>query len=175
MDRDEDHMEWFDSSFNKININDLDYGTDDFGKAMKAHDLLEFAPIKDRVRKKKNYMSFGFQFGKRFDRLALRVGMFENSFGMACDYYLPLRTDKIHWITTLEAFDFKGLNRINENRPHIRWLNKVFFMKNLYTAFGVGDMIGKHTAAPFFGGGIRFGDDDIKYVLSSLPIGKISK
>jgi len=172
VDRDEEHRNWLDNNYNEINVNELDYGNTDFGKAQKAHDLLEFAPIKDKVKKKKNNIAFGLQFGKRFDRLALRIGMFENSFGMACDYYLPLKTDKIHWITSLEAFDFKGLNRIDENRPHIRWLNKVFFMKNLYTAFGFGDMIGKHTSEPFVGGGIRFGDDDLKYLFSALPLGK---
>ena len=118
---------------------------------------------------------FGFQFGKRFDRLTARIGMFENSFGMAFDYYLPLKTDKLHWITSIEGFDFKGTNRIDDSRPHIRWINKVFFMKNIYTAFGFGDMFGKKTSAPFWGGGIRFGDDDLKYIMSSLPIGSFAK
>ena len=47
-------------------------------------------------------------------------------------------------------------------------------MKNIYTTFGVDDLFSKNNANPFFGGGIRFNDDDLKYFLSSLPIGKMS-
>ena len=177
--RDEDHREWYKQNetdeYDKIVFENLDYGTGDYGKALKAHDSLEFADVKSKTNRRKYDLLFGFQFGKRFDRLALRIGMFENTFGMACDYYIPFKTDKIHWITSFEAFDFKGTNRLNDKRPQLRWLNKVFIMKNLYTAFGVGDMIGKYTAAPFIGGGVRFGDDDLKYLLSSFPIGKFGK
>lgn len=169
--RDEEHREWFDSDGYKIDQDKLDYGTSDYGKALDAHDKLEFAKVKDKTTRRKNDILFGFQFGKRFDRLALRVGLFENTFGVACDYYVPLKTSKIHWISSLEMFDMKGTNRINDKRPHVRWINKIFFMKNIYTAFGVSDAIGKNTSAPFWGGGIRFGDDDLKYLLSSLPIG----
>jgi phospholipid/cholesterol/gamma-HCH transport system substrate-binding protein len=172
--RDEEHREWFDDSWNKIKIENLDYGPSDFGKAMKAHDKLEFSAVEDKTTRRKNDILFGFQFGKRFNRLALRIGMFENSFGFACDYYVPLRTDKFHWISSLEAFDFKGTNRIDDKRPHIRWVNKLFFLKNIYTAFGISDAIGKKTSAPFWGGGIKFGDDDLKYILSALPVGKFT-
>ncbi|MFH1461647.1 MAG: MlaD family protein [bacterium] len=171
--RDEEHREWYDSDWNKVKLEDLDYGDTDYGNALKAHDKLEFASIADKTVKRKNDILFGFQFGKRFNRLALRIGMFENSFGVGCDYYVPLKTDKLHWISSLEMFDFKGTNRIDDKRPHIRWINKLFFMKNLYTAFGISDAIGKKTSAPFFGGGIRFGDDDIKYILSALPVGNL--
>ncbi len=136
---------------------------------------VEFADQVERTIQKKNDILFGLQFGKRFDRLAFRVGMFENSFGFGCDYYVPLPTDKFHWITTLEAFDFRGVNRVDnvsgrpiDTRPHVKWLNKAFFLKNLYTSFGVDDIYSKRRANPFFGGGIRFNDDDLKYFLSSL-------
>ncbi len=172
--RDEEHREWFDENGYKIEQDLLDYGTSDYGKALDAHDKLEFASVEDKTTRRKNDILFGFQFGKRFDRLALRAGLFENTFGVACDYYVPLKTSKLHWITSLEIFDFKGINRIDDDRPHIRWINKVFFMKNIYTAFGISDAIGRKTSAPFWGGGIRFGDDDLKYLLSSLPIGKLA-
>jgi hypothetical protein len=80
----------------------------------------------------------------------------------------------MHWITSLEAFDFKGQKRIDDTRPYIRWVNKVFFMKNLYTTFGVEDALGKKTSGPFWGGGLRFGDDDLKYLLSMVPGGGLA-
>lgn len=137
---------------------------------------IEFAEQVERVVHKKNDVLFGLQFGKRFDRLAFRVGIFESSFGVGCDFYVPLPTDKIHWITTLEAFDFRGLNKLNDTNPiashrgrmHLKWLNKAFIYKNIYTAFGVDDICSKRNANPFFGGGLRFNDDDLKYFLSSF-------
>ncbi|MFH1831720.1 MAG: MlaD family protein [bacterium] len=125
----------------------------------------------DRVEKTvrtKNAMLFGLQFGKRFERLALRIGLFENTFGVGADYYVPLKLDSFHWITSLEAFDFSGTNRLDDSRPHVKWLNRVFFLKNLYTTFGVDDIYSKQNANPFWGGGLRFSDDDLKYFLSSL-------
>jgi phospholipid/cholesterol/gamma-HCH transport system substrate-binding protein len=172
--REEEHREWFDKDGNPVEIDKLTYGTGVAGDAQKAHDELEFAKTVDRTVRKKNDIMFGFQFGKRFDRATFRIGLFENSFGVACDYYVPLQTDKFHWITSVEAFDFKGTKRLNDTRPYIRWINRLYFMKHIYTAFGVDDMFGKHTSSPFWGGGIRFGDDDIKYVLSSLPIGSVA-
>jgi len=135
---------------------------------------IEFAEGVETTVQKKNDILFGLQFGKRFDRLALRMGIFENSFGVGVDYCVPLNTDKFHWITTLEAFDMRGVNRINDTRPHVKWLNRAFFMKNLYTTFGIDDIVSKTQFNPFFGGGFRFGDDDLKYFISYISPGKTS-
>lgn len=151
---------------------------DAHGNFLKTDDLtsqwqkMDQPDREEKITRIKNDFLFGFQFGKRFNRLALRVGLFESTFGVGLDYYVPLNTDNFHWITTLEAFDFKGANRINSERPHIKWLNKLFFMRNLYTSFGVDDIYSKNTASPFFGAGLRFGDEDIKYLLSYLPTKK---
>ena len=127
--------------------------------------------IEKTVQKKYDVL-FGLQFGKRFDRLAFRIGMFENSFGVGVDYCVPLNTDKLHWITTFEAFDMRGVNRLDDTRPHLKWLNRAFFMKNLYTTFGIDDIVSKTQFNPFFGGGFRFGDDDLKYFISYISPGK---
>jgi len=151
---------------------------DEKGNILRASEL--DIPLRDKIRfadhietvvRKKNAILFGLQFGKRFNRIALRIGLFESTFGFGCDYYVPLATDKFHWITSLEAFDFGGFNRLDDARPHVKWINRLYFLNNLYTAFGIDDMYSKRYANPFFGGGIRFGDDDLKYYLSFLPIG----
>jgi phospholipid/cholesterol/gamma-HCH transport system substrate-binding protein len=131
---------------------------------------MALAPVIETTKQKKNDLLFGLQFGKRFDRLALRLGLMENTVGFGVDYYVPLETDYFHWITSLEAYDFTGVNRINDKRPHVKWLNRLFFLKNLYTAFGVDDVCSKSSANPFIGGGLRFGDDDVKYLMGYLPI-----
>ena len=128
---------------------------------------------KEQVLQRKNDILFGLQFGKRFNRLAFRVGLFESAFGAAVDWYVPLETDMVHWITSLEAFDFRGYKRFDDDRRmHLKWINKAFFMKNLYTSFGFDDICSKRGANPFWGGGLRFNDDDLKYFLTSLSSAK---
>jgi len=129
-------------------------------------DVIEFPDQVERVTRTKNTVHFGFQFGKRFKRLAFRIGLFESAVGGAVDYYVPLNTDLFHWITSVEAFDFQGVKRLDDNRPHVKWINKVFFMKNLYTTFGIDDLVSRRSASPFFGAGLKFNDADLKYFLS---------
>jgi phospholipid/cholesterol/gamma-HCH transport system substrate-binding protein len=110
----------------------------------------------------------GLQFGKIFKNMAVRFGLFEGSAGFGVDVDLPFNTNKFRWITSLEAFDLTGWNRIHDRRPHIKWLNSMYILRNIYFTFGADDFASKHNASAFIGGGIRFGDDDIKYLLSNL-------
>lgn len=111
---------------------------------------------------------FGFQFGKVFKDIAIRFGLFEGTAGAGCDIEIPFKNDKFRWVTTLEMFDMRGWNRTHDRRPHLKWLNKVYMFRNIYFTFGADDFISKENSNAFFGGGIRFGDDDFKYILSSL-------
>lgn len=118
---------------------------------------------------KRNTVGIGFQFGKVFRDLAFRIGLFDGSYaGMGVDFDIPFGTDKFRWLMSLEAYDWKGWNKINDRRPHLKWLNRMYFMHNLYFTFGADDFISRHNANVFFGAGIRFGDDDIKYYLPTL-------
>lgn len=138
-----------------------------------ARDRIEFPDQREVLTRTKNPVYYGFQFGKRFNRLAFRTGLFEGAVGAAVDYYVPLDTDAVHWVTSLEVFDMRGIKRIGDSRPHVKWLNKVHVMKNLYTCFGFDDLISRGNASPFFGGGLRFNDGDLKYFLSLFSgIGK---
>lgn len=113
---------------------------------------------------------YSFQFGKIFKNIALRCGLFENSAGIGIDFDIPLCTDKLRWVTTFEMFDFRGRDRIKDSRPHLKWINRVFFLRNLYTVFGADDFISRKNANVFFGTGVRFSDDDIKYIGSKFGI-----
>ncbi len=136
--------------------------------APNLEDQYRFPSFLEKNVQIKNDVLFSFQFGKRFNRLALRLGVFENTFGMGADFYVPLNTAKAHWICTLEAFDWKGILRLDDTRPHFKWINRVYFMKNLYTSFGVDDFYSKRNANPFWGGGLRFNDNDLKYLLPQM-------
>jgi phospholipid/cholesterol/gamma-HCH transport system substrate-binding protein len=116
----------------------------------------------------RNTLKFGLQFGKIFKNIALRFGIFEGSAGVACDVDVPIRSDNFRWLTSLEAFDLSGWNRKDDRRPHLKWLNRMYLMRNIYLTFGADDFVSKHNANVFFGAGIRFGDDDAKLLLGGL-------
>ena len=125
----------------------------------------EIVRIRDTIK-------YGFQFGKVFDVAAFRFGLFENTFGAAIDYELPFENNNFRWVSSFEVFDIKGRDRIDDPRPHFKWINRVFFLRNFYFDFGADDFISRLNANPFLGVGLRFGDDDMKYLLSKLGIGK---
>lgn len=116
----------------------------------------------------RNSMRVGLQFGKIINNMAFRLGLFEGSAGIGFDLDLPFGTENFRWVTTLEAFDLNGWNRVDDRRPHVKWMNSMYFLRNVYFTFGADDFASKQNASAFIGGGIRFGDDDIKYLLSGL-------
>lgn len=113
-------------------------------------------------------LKFNLQVAKTFNDIALRFGVFENTGGVAVDYDIPFGQERFRWVTSLEAYDFYGDDRLNDQRPHLKWLNRIFMFNNMYMTFGADDFISKHNANAFFGFGLRFADDDMKYVLSTL-------
>ena len=136
-------------------------------------DLTDLARLRFVYRKRKekirrNSVKFGLQFGKIFGPIACRFGLFEGHTGLGVDFDIPFPTDKFRWVTSLEAFDFNGWNRIEDRRPHLKWINRVYLLRNIYMSFGADDFISKHNGSAFFGAGIRFGDNDIKYFASSM-------
>ena len=125
--------------------------------------------FRERETFKRNTMYIGVQFGKIFGNIALRFGLFDGYFaGVAADLEVPFDTDKFRWLMTFEAYDLRGWNRERDRRPHLKWLNRIYFMRNIYAAFGADDFVSQRNANIFFGAGIRFGDDDIKYFLPSF-------
>lgn len=110
------------------------------------------------------------QFGKIYGDIAFRFGLIEGFVGLGVDYEIPFKTDNFRWVTTFEVFDMRGQDRIDDIRPHFKWLNRVFILNNLYVTFGADDFISRRNANAFFGGGIRFNDDDLKQMLSHLSV-----
>ncbi len=134
-------------------------------------DLTRLSFVQDhrKITVKRDSFKVDLQFGKIFGDIALRLGLFEGTAGAAADVDIPFGTDKFRWVTSMEMYDFNGRNRrIEDRRPHLKWLNKIFLFRNIYTTFGADDFVSKKNASVFFGAGIRFGDDDIKYFLSSI-------
>lgn len=151
---------------------ELDYATlaDAESSDEAAFNKWKFAP--EKIVRERTQIALGFQFGKIYKDVALRFGAMEGSFGVGADYYIPFSNDKLAWTTTLEAFDFKGMQRFDntDRRMHLKWMNRIFFFNNLYFVFGADDFVSQTNANAFWGLGIRFGDDDMKYILSKFGL-----
>ncbi len=117
---------------------------------------------------------YSLQFGKIYKNVALRFGLFENSAGFGVDFDIPFGTDKFRWVTSFEVFDFRGRDRIDDSRPHVKWINRLFLLRNIYMVFGADDFVSRKNANGFFGTGIRFSDDDLKYLSSKFGLSGIS-
>jgi phospholipid/cholesterol/gamma-HCH transport system substrate-binding protein len=100
---------------------------------------------------------------------AVRLGMIDSSGGAGVDYFFNNRIR-----ATGEVFDFG--HRSGDNNPHIRLFGEYVFRQEkpttptIFIRSGVDNVL-NHTAFTF-GGGIRWRDDDLKYLLGSIPIPK---
>jgi phospholipid/cholesterol/gamma-HCH transport system substrate-binding protein len=127
------------------------------------HVFDKFTEVRVRYR-----WRLGLQFGKIFDRVALRVGLMEGTAGFGVDFDIPLQNENVRWYTSFEAFEMTGWNRIDDRRPHLKWINRMYFARNLYLTFGADDFVSKRNANAFVGAGFRFSDDNLKYMFSSF-------
>ena len=154
------------------------YYRDDLGRpvdkqAMELTDAqkLRFTFDEELLIVNRDSYKFGLQFGKIFkDVVALRFGLFEGYAGAGIDFDIPFNTDKFRWVTTLEAFDIYGQNHRFDRRPHLKWLNRMYLLRNMYVTFGADDFVSKHNSNIFLGLGLRFGDDDFKFLMPSVAV-----
>ncbi len=111
-----------------------------------------------------NALKFSAQVAKRYYDLGLRGGFFESTGGLALDYYLL--DDRM--VLSIESFDFDP-----ETNPHLK--AKVDFspFPHLYVTAGFDDFISEEdNESFFFGAGLNFSDNDIKTIISSVPLPK---
>jgi phospholipid/cholesterol/gamma-HCH transport system substrate-binding protein len=103
---------------------------------------------------------FGFPFAER--RGSLWAGIIENTAGVQVDYTFFERRAAL----SFEAFDF---GRERDLDPHLRLTGQLNFLKHLYVKGGYDDPLVEEFRSPFVGVGIRWSDDDLKYLMGSLP------
>ncbi|MGA7616060.1 MAG: MlaD family protein [Thermoanaerobaculia bacterium] len=106
------------------------------------------------------------QAGWRLDDFNLRLGLFDNTGGVGADYRMGKRIS-----LSGEVFDFG--KRRNDN-AHLRLFGNYVIRKEskefpmVYVSAGVDDVF--NDRAFTVGGGIRWEDQDLKYLLGSVPI-----
>lgn len=111
---------------------------------------------------RENQTTVSAQFGFKFGDARLRAGLFESKGGAAIDY--GFLEDKL-WLS-LEAYDF---SRPNDLDPHLRLSGRWWLSPNIYLMGGYDDPLVKARDSLFVGGGIRWSDDDLKYLMGSVP------
>lgn len=91
-------------------------------------------------------------------------GLIEDEFGVQVEY--PFFDRKL-WIDA-KAFDF---DRPDDRNPHLRIGGKYYFHPNLYLWGGYDDPLESDYDSFFLGGGMTWSDENLKYLLGSVPSG----
>jgi len=110
---------------------------------------------------------FSLLFVKRWGNLALRLGLMESTGGIGAEYYLL--NDRIKF--ALDAWDFSSKEPGNEN-THLKATVNYDLNKLFYVDAGYDNFLNSQRATAFAGIGIRFDDEDLKYLMGSVPIPK---
>jgi len=115
-----------------------------------------------------NRLTINAEFAKSFYDFTLRVGIFQNTGGVAGDYYLFGRKLRL----SVEAFNFSRPEGVDV-RAYVRYK----FYSVFYAMAGGDDIMnsGNNTftgtsASGFFGLGVDFSNDDLKLLLSKAPL-----
>ncbi|MCP4355554.1 MAG: MCE family protein [Proteobacteria bacterium] len=116
-------------------------------------------------------LKFTAQFGRGYESLIFnndvdfRVGIKNSTFGFGADMYAM--DDRLQLST--DVYDLSGADSGPEaDNAHVDMLAKYFFKGiPFYGVTGVDNILNSKYTAPFVGMGIKFGDNDFKYILKS--------
>ncbi len=131
-----------------------------------------------REEVEKNYRTeFTVQYARVFNDLwlhkggkwILRGGLKESTGGIGLDYVYNQRLSFISdvWDAGREEADGDNIP------PHLRMGIKYRFNRYWYIYFGGDELLYSKHRGPYFGLGVLFGDEDLKYLISSFPSGGI--
>jgi len=119
-----------------------------------------------RVKEEKTEREIEFtaQFAKRFKDVALRIGLTENTFGLGGDYFFYNDRGKV----TADIWDFSH-DEQGARSPHLRVGVDYFIFKHLFVSAGADNILNKNWRGGYAGIGMRFEDEDLKYLFSTMP------
>lgn len=99
-----------------------------------------------------------------FRNTALRGGITENTFGFGVDqFYLQDRLK-----VSVDVWDF-GHDEADAKNPHVRAGADYFLFRNVFVSGGIDNVLNRKTRGAYLGGGVRFEDEDIKYLFGTIP------
>ncbi len=111
----------------------------------------------------KDTVAFSAEVGYRLGQFIGRAGLIENSGGAGLDY-LTLK-DRLRFSADIWNFDRANLN------AHAKVTGRYYFSPSVFVLGGWDDFLNSKAKQDslFFGAGIRWGDDDIKYLAGAIP------
>lgn len=103
------------------------------------------------------------QYGKDFGNFRFRGGFIENTGGFGVDYYMLNKRFKY----AIEAYDFNAYNDVRGDKAHIKTYLEYTMKKHILLYTGYDNILNKDARNVFFGVGVRFEDNDLKYLIGS--------
>ena len=110
---------------------------------------------------------FSLMFAKRWGDAALRVGLIESTGGIGGDYFLFKDKMKV----SVDAWNMNSKEPQNTN-THLKATVTYMLGNTLFVNGGVDNALNTKRSSPFVGIGLRFNDEDLKYLIGSVPIPK---
>jgi phospholipid/cholesterol/gamma-HCH transport system substrate-binding protein len=115
----------------------------------------------------KDKLKFSLEFAKRWGNLAVRMGILESEGGIGGDFFAF--DDRVKF--SLDAWNFNSKEPNNLN-THMKATATWQISRLLFVNGGYDNFLNSSRAAGFAGVGLRFDDDDLKYLMGSVPIPK---
>ena len=143
----------------------LEVLTDPFGKYDKTVSVNNgVTSVSETYRDK---LKFSLEFAKRWGNLAIRMGILESEGGVGGDLFAF--DDRVKF--SLDAWNFNSKEPNNLN-THMKATATWQITKLLFVNGGYDNFLNSSRAAGFAGVGLRFDDEDMKYLMGSVPIPK---
>ncbi|MFA5073600.1 MAG: MlaD family protein [Nitrospirota bacterium] len=142
----------------------LEVTNDPFGK---YHRTVQLTPGGEEVISQSFSDSYeiSIEFAKRWGNLAARLGLIESTGGVGIDYFAF--DDRLKF--SFDAWNFNSKEPGNE-RTHLKATINYQVYKNLFVNAGYDNILNQQRRSPFVGIGLRFDDEDLKYLLGSVPL-----
>lgn len=112
---------------------------------------------RERRSRTQDGLKFSLQFAKRYYWIALRFGIIENTGGVGANIFLL--DDRFELAIDANQFGEEARN------PRMKGLVSLELVPHVYLTGGVDDFLNPGTIDFFVGGGVKFNDEDLKYLL----------
>jgi phospholipid/cholesterol/gamma-HCH transport system substrate-binding protein len=113
----------------------------------------------------KDKLKFSLEFAKRWGNLAIRMGILESEGGVGGDLFAF--DDRVKFSIDAWNFNSKEPNNLN---THMKATATWHITKLLFVNGGYDNFLNSSRATGFAGVGLRFDDDDMKYLMGSVPV-----
>jgi len=101
--------------------------------------------------------------GKRLPHVGLRIGLMENSFGLGGDLYFY--NDRLRF--AVDGWDFNSDDPLSQD-PHVKVMAQYDFLRHVHLTAGYDQILNSRRDNLFIGAGLRFEDDDLKYLIGGF-------